>query len=122
MNTLNEVFALILKRQADGKPSTSYVASLMAQGTDVILKKIGEEATELLLAAKGSSKDERVHELADLWFHTMVLMAHQGIDLADLDAEFKRRYGSSGLQEKASRTSKKNVPLKTSALDLEHDR
>ena len=102
--TLQEVFDVILERQQDGGKQ-SYVASLLNQGTDAILKKIGEEAAEVLIAAKNEAPQECIHEIADLWFHSMVLMADSGISFADLETEFGRRFGQSGLIEKAQRSS-----------------
>ena len=81
----------------------SYVAGLYAGGLDAILKKVGEEATEAVIAAKGGDRAALVHELADLWFHSLVLMAHRDVPLAELTAELARRRGRSGLDEKAGR-------------------
>ncbi|MGB0954392.1 MAG: phosphoribosyl-ATP diphosphatase [Panacagrimonas sp.] len=92
------------RKQAD--PSSSYVASLYAKGTDAILKKLAEEAGETLIAAKNGTREPLIHELADLWFHSLVLMAQQGISPADINAELARRFGRSGLEEKASRRGK----------------
>jgi len=99
---INELFR-ILKERKSADPSTSYVAGLYAKGTDNILKKIGEEAAELLIAGKGGSSDEIIHETADLWFHSLVLLAYNGIDSDKLMSELERRFGQSGLEEKASR-------------------
>jgi phosphoribosyl-ATP pyrophosphohydrolase len=82
---------------------TSYVASLNAKGLDAILKKIGEEATETVVAAKGGERAAVVHETADLWFHCLVMLAWHGIGLAEVLAELERREGRSGIEEKASR-------------------
>jgi phosphoribosyl-ATP pyrophosphohydrolase len=84
----------------------SYVAALHRDGLDAILKKVGEEATETVIAAKSGDRAALVHELADLWFHSLVLMAHQDVPLAELTAELARRRGRSGLDEKASRKGK----------------
>lgn len=89
------------RKQAD--PEQSYVASLYAAGTDKILKKLGEEATETVIAGKGGQRDEIIYETADLWFHTLVLLAHQGLKAEQVLAELDRRFGLSGLQEKAQR-------------------
>jgi phosphoribosyl-ATP pyrophosphohydrolase len=91
----------ILEQRKDQSPDTSYVANLYHKGTDEILKKIGEEASEVIIAAK--DKDGVVHEVADLWFHTLVLLAHQGISSQDILDELDRRFGESGLTEKANR-------------------
>ena len=93
--------AIAERRSAD--PSTSYVASLNAKGIDAILKKIGEEATETVIAAKSGQRDAVVHETADLWFHCLVMLAWHGVRVADVLAELERREGRSGLEEKASR-------------------
>ncbi|MFA5242013.1 MAG: phosphoribosyl-ATP diphosphatase [Sulfuricella sp.] len=84
-------------------PDSSYVAKLYAKGLDAILKKIGEEATETVIAAKGGDKSQVVYEMADLWFHSMVLLAQQGLHPDDVLAELARREGLSGLVEKAGR-------------------
>ncbi|MGR8953383.1 MAG: phosphoribosyl-ATP diphosphatase [Gammaproteobacteria bacterium] len=88
------------KRQSADK---SYVASLYAKGLDTILKKIGEEATETVIAAKGGDEQQIVYEMADLWFHCMVLLAQQGLGPEDVLNELQRRFGLSGLEEKAQR-------------------
>ena len=89
------------RRQAD--PSSSYVASLFAKGEDAILKKVGEEAAETLLAAKDGDKLPIVREIADLWFHSLVLLAWHGLGPDDVLAELRRREGISGIDEKRSR-------------------
>jgi phosphoribosyl-ATP pyrophosphohydrolase len=89
------------RKQAD--PGSSYVASLYGKGLDAILKKIGEEATETVMAAKDGDADKIIHEVADLWFHSLVLLAQQGLHPAAVLAELDRRFGLSGLAEKASR-------------------
>ena len=100
--TLERIAALIESRkQAD--PKTSYVARLMSQGEDSVLKKIGEEATETVLAAKGGDRLHLVRETADLWFHCMILLARYGLGPGDVLAELHRREGISGLDEKAAR-------------------
>ena len=90
-----------------GDPATSYVARLLAKGPDGFLKKIGEEATEVVMAAKdvdhGGDKAKLVGEVADLWFHSMVALAHYGLNPADVVAELERREGTSGIEEKALR-------------------
>ncbi len=97
---LNQV--LNERKQAD--PEQSYVASLYAAGTDKILKKLGEEATETVIAGKGGNRDEIIYETADLWFHSLVLLAHNDIDPQLILDELDRRFGLSGLEEKASRS------------------
>jgi len=89
------------RKQAD--PQTSYVAKLYQDGTDAILKKIGEEATEVVLAAKDNDPKHVVKETADLWFHSMVLLASMNQQAADVLAELDRRFGLSGIAEKAAR-------------------
>jgi phosphoribosyl-ATP pyrophosphohydrolase len=93
--------AIAQRRGAD--PGTSYVASLEAKGLDAILKKIGEEATETVIAAKAGDRAAIVHETADLWFHCLVMLARQGVRVDEVLAELERREGRSGLDEKASR-------------------
>ena len=100
---LNRVLKIIHQRIASGEPDSSYVASLVQKGEDKILKKIGEEATEVVLAAKGQDRVALVHELTDLWFHCLVLMAEKEISLEDIDDELVRRCGQSGIEEKATR-------------------
>lgn len=84
-------------------PDTSYVAKLFGKGDDAILKKVIEEAGEVLLAAKDGDKQHLVYEVADLWFHTLVLLAHKGLDADDVLNELARREGLSGIVEKNSR-------------------
>lgn len=90
-----------------GNPEASYVARLLHQGPDAFLKKIGEEATEVVMAAKdaqhGGDPQRIVAEVADLWFHSMVALAHYGFKPADVVAELERREGTSGIEEKALR-------------------
>ena len=90
-----------------GDPATSYVSRLLHKGPDSFLKKIGEEATEVVMAAKdvdhGADKSKIVYEVADLWFHTMVALAHYGLSPGDVVAELERREGTSGIEEKALR-------------------
>ncbi|GAB4361403.1 MAG: phosphoribosyl-ATP diphosphatase [Methylohalobius sp. ZOD2] len=98
-----EELAEVLEKRKHADPETSYVASLYAKGMDGILKKIGEEATETVIAAKGENREQLIYETADLWFHTLVLLAHQGLGPENVLAELKRRFGLSGLEEKAAR-------------------
>lgn len=93
----------VLRARKSADPETSYVARLYHRGLDTILKKIGEEATETVVAAKGGDARQVVRETADLWFHSMVLLSHLDIPVAEVLAELKRRAGTSGLEEKASR-------------------
>ncbi len=101
-HVLNEL-AEVLEARKDADPESSYVAGLYSKGLDAILKKIGEEATETVMAAKDGQADKIVYETADLWFHSMVMLAHQGLGPEDVLAELQRRFGLSGLEEKASR-------------------
>jgi phosphoribosyl-ATP pyrophosphohydrolase len=93
--------------QHGGDPDASYVARLLHKGPDAFLKKIGEEATEVVMAAKdadfGGDKSKIVNEVADLWFHCMIALAHYGLSPTDVVAELDRRVGTSGLEEKALR-------------------
>lgn len=90
-----------------GDPSASYVARLLHKGPDAFLKKIGEEATEVVMASKdadhGADRAKIVYEVADLWFHSMIALAHYGLTPADVVAELERREGTSGIEEKALR-------------------
>ena len=101
-NLLHRLGKVIAERKRDD-PSASYVASLFAKGQDAILKKIAEEAAETVLAAKGGDKLQVVRETADLWFHSMVLLAWHGLAPEDVLAELRRREGISGIEEKKSR-------------------
>ena len=89
--------------QNGGDPNASYTAKLLAIGPDAFLKKIGEEATELVMAAKDNDRDKIVYETADLWFHTLVALAHYNVRPEDILNELARREGVSGLEEKAKR-------------------
>lgn len=92
-----------LEARKQASPESSYVAKLFAKGEDAILKKVGEEATEVILAAKGGDNSHLVYETADLWFHCMVLLARHGLDAGDVLNELARREGLSGIEEKANR-------------------
>lgn len=107
-DSLAKLAAVIESRKPanGGDPSASYVAKLFDKGTDAILKKIGEEATELVMAAKDGDAQKIVYETADLWFHSMIALAQFGLKPADVLAELERREGLSGLQEFAQRTGK----------------
>lgn len=109
-NTLAEI-ADVLESRKSAEPDSSYVASLYHKGLDAILKKVGEEATEVVMAAKDveysantdKAGEKIIYEVADLWFHTLVLLAQQNLHPDDVLAELARREGTSGLVEKASR-------------------
>ena len=102
LETLERIAAAINERKS-GDPTKSYVAKLFAGGDDAILKKIGEEATEVVLAAKGTDRLHLVREVTDLWFHCMIVLARHGLGPADVLAEMQRREGISGVDEKAAR-------------------
>ena len=99
---LSEIQNVIDSRKG-GNPDESYVAGLLAKGGDKILKKVIEEAGEVLMASKDGGGEHLVYEVADLWFHTMVLLAHHGLRAEDVVNELARRQGLSGLAEKAAR-------------------
>ncbi len=103
MSKVLERLAEVLESRKTADPGSSYVAGLYAKGLDAILKKIGEEATETVMAAKDGVPERIVSEIADLWFHTLVLLAQQGLGPEQVLAELERRFGLSGLEEKASR-------------------
>lgn len=106
MNDILERLAAVLEARKGADPESSYVARLYAKGTDAILKKVGEEAAETIIAAKTGDRDQIVHEAADLWFHTLVMLAHAGLRPDDVLNELARREGFSGIEEKASRKEK----------------
>lgn len=103
MNDILNHLAATLEARKSADPQSSYVAKLYAKGLDSILKKVGEEAAETIIAAKGGDKGQVVYEVADLWFHTLVLLAQQGLGPDDVLNELARREGVSGIAEKASR-------------------
>ncbi|GBF29152.1 MAG: phosphoribosyl-ATP diphosphatase [Proteobacteria bacterium] len=102
-NDIIERLMTVLESRKGAEPETSYVASLYHKGLDSILKKIGEESTETIIAAKSGDKDQIVYETADLWFHCLVLLAQQNIDVRQVLDELDRRFGLSGIEEKAAR-------------------
>ncbi|WP_369820467.1 phosphoribosyl-ATP diphosphatase [Rhizobacter sp. Root29] len=95
--------AAVIESRRQGDPDKSYVARLFHKGTDAILKKIGEEATETVMAAKDGDRQKIVYEVADLWFHSMLALSAFGLTPADVLAELERREGLSGLEEFAAR-------------------
>ncbi len=106
MSTDHDVLARlaeVIESRRGGDPDKSYVARLMSKGHDAVLKKIGEEATELVMAAKDGVRERIVAETADLWFHSMLVLSHHGLTPADVLAELQRREGESGLEEFARR-------------------
>ena len=108
-DALARLAAVIESRKAanGGDPEKSYVARLLHKGPDAFLKKIGEEATEVVMAAKdadhGGDRNKIIYEVADLWFHSMIALAHYGLTPAQVVAELERREGTSGIEEKALR-------------------
>jgi phosphoribosyl-ATP pyrophosphohydrolase len=108
-DALARLAAIIESRKAvnGGDANASYVARLLHKGPDSFLKKIGEEATEVVMAAKdadhGGDKAKIIYEVADLWFHSMIALAHYGLTPGDVIAELERREGTSGIEEKALR-------------------
>lgn len=103
MNDILDRLAETLEARKGADPQTSYVAKLYAKGIDAILKKVGEEAAETIIAAKGGNREQIVYETADLWFHTLVMLSHAGISPQEVLNELARREGLSGIAEKASR-------------------
>ena len=93
----------VLESRKGAEPESSYVASLYDRGLDTILKKIGEESAETIIAAKSGDKQQIVYETADLWFHCLVLLAQQNLTAQQVLDELERRFGLSGIDEKASR-------------------
>ncbi|MDH5786092.1 MAG: phosphoribosyl-ATP diphosphatase [Chromatiales bacterium] len=102
-DTLNRL-AQVLEERKGADPDSSYVAKLYSKGLDAILKKVGEEATETVMAAKDGDAEKLVYEVADLWFHTVVLLKQQGLEPQQVLDELERRFGLSGLEEKANRS------------------
>ncbi len=98
-----ERLMVVLESRKGAEPETSYVAGLYYKGLDSILKKIGEESAETIIAAKTGDKEQIVYETADLWFHCLVLLAQQNIDAQQVLDELDRRFGLSGIDEKAAR-------------------
>ena len=109
LDTLQRLADVIESRKPanGGDPEKSYVSRLLHKGPDAFLKKIGEEATETVMAAKdvdqGADKSKLVYEVADLWFHSLIVLAHYGLHPADVIAELERREGTIGIEEKALR-------------------
>ena len=103
MNDVLQRLAELLEQRKSADPQSSYVAKLYAKGMDSILKKVGEEATETIMAAKDGDPQKIIYETADLWFHCMVMLAKAGLSPQDVLDELARREGLSGLAEKASR-------------------
>ncbi|OGV73742.1 MAG: phosphoribosyl-ATP diphosphatase [Methylophilales bacterium RIFCSPHIGHO2_02_FULL_57_10] len=106
MSDILDRLAETLEARKGADPQSSYVARLYAKGTDSILKKVGEEAAETIIAAKSGDREQLIYETADLWFHTLVMLAHAGLGPNDVLNELARREGLSGLEEKAARKEK----------------
>lgn len=106
MDILRAIYEVIQERKAHPSDS-SYTASLLAKGIDKVLKKVGEEAAEVIIAGKGGERDEIVYETADLLFHTLVLLGFYDIDPEEVYAELRRRFGVSGIAEKNARGREK---------------
>jgi phosphoribosyl-ATP pyrophosphohydrolase len=104
MSDILNRLADLLEQRKSADPSSSYVAKLYAKGMDSILKKVGEEATETVIAAKGGNKQEIIYETADLWFHTLVMLAKADLKPQDILNELARREGLSGIDEKNARS------------------
>ena len=102
-NDIIERLMAVLESRKGAEPETSYVASLYHKGLDSILKKIGEESAETIIAAKSGDREQIVRETADLWFHCLVLLAQQNLDAQQVLDELDRRFGLSGIDEKAAR-------------------
>ena len=103
MDNILKQLETVLEQRKNADGNTSYVASLYAKGTDEILKKMSEESAEVIMATKDSDQDKIIYEVADLWFHTLVLLRHKDIKIDKIEAELSRRFGLSGLEEKANR-------------------
>ena len=106
MNTILKKLTETLEARKKDDPSKSYTASLYRDGLEAILKKVNEEAFETIIAARQGDNKDLVHEVADLWFHTLVLMAHKNLSAEDILNELSRREGTSGIEEKESRPRK----------------
>ncbi len=103
MSDILEKLADVIESRKGGDPEASYVSRLLARGEDAVLKKIGEEATEAVMAAKDGQRLRIVEETADLWFHCLIMLAHYGLRPSDVLMELRRREGISGIDEKAAR-------------------
>jgi phosphoribosyl-ATP pyrophosphohydrolase len=103
MSDTLEKLAAVIEARKSASADSSYVAGLFDKGMNTILKKVGEEAAETIVAAKEDDDAQLVHETADLWFHTLVMLAARNLGPDDVLAELERRFGMSGLEEKAAR-------------------
>jgi phosphoribosyl-ATP pyrophosphohydrolase len=109
MSDILERLADVVESRRGGDADKSYVSRLFANGTDAILKKIGEEATETVMAGKDGDRLRIVGETADLWFHCLIMLAHFGLRPSDVLAELRRREGISGIDEKAARENSRRA-------------
>ena len=109
MSDILNKLVTVLEARKGADPDSSYVAGLYAKGLDAILKKVGEEATETVIAAKEGNAEQLIYETADLWFHTLVMLVDQGLHPNQVLEELARRFGTSGLEEKAQRTRGKQA-------------
>jgi phosphoribosyl-ATP pyrophosphohydrolase len=109
MSDILERLADVVESRKGGDPEKSYVSRLFAGGPDAILKKVGEEATETVMAAKDGDRLRIVGETADLWFHCLIMLVQYGLRPADVLAELRRREGISGIDEKAARANKRRA-------------
>ena len=105
MNDVLERLAAVIDERRHAEPEASYVAALFHGGIDKILKKLGEEATEAVIAGKDGERSQVIYETADLWFHSVVMLKYLDIEPGDVLSELERRFGRSGLEEKAARKS-----------------
>lgn len=103
MSDILQQLAQVLEQRKNADSQSSYVASLYAKGIDHILKKLGEEATETVIAAKNDDVEQLIYETADLWFHSLVMLVHQDVNPELVLKELERRFGLSGIEEKAQR-------------------
>lgn len=103
MDNILKQLEQVLEDRKSANAEKSYVASLYTKGIDEILKKIGEESAEVIMAAKDDSSEKIIYEVADLWFHTLVLLRHKDIEIDKIQQELSRRFGLSGVEEKANR-------------------
>ena len=109
MNTILKKLTETLEARKKDDPTKSYTASLYRDGLEAILKKVNEEAFEIIIAARQGDNKELIHEVADLWFHTLVLMAHKNLSAEDILNELAKREGTSGIEEKESRSKSKII-------------
>jgi phosphoribosyl-ATP pyrophosphohydrolase len=109
MNTILKKLTETLEDRKKDDPTKSYTASLYRDGLEAILKKVNEEAFETIIAARQGDNKELIHEVADLWFHTLVLMAHKNLSAEDILNELAKREGTSGIEEKENRSKSKII-------------